>query len=716
MALADQQLMQPCGGELLLPPVQSFDAAKSASIRGPTCTHTGRARGCDSRRTGTAPSTYLRTVTREIPNSFATCRRQQPSTNTLWRMTCTWSTLSILSGEPAEPAVPQTRDQGLQVDQFPSGAPMLRWVAITPVRPSTCGAHDSLPRPAQPRLLISSADLTIWGTYVGLFSAVAERCSPLLSSTFLVATSQGAAVGLRFDINLANWISFVIDEHADVPPFAEPQAFDSDLQTSEALGAFLHNLKRGLFSTAQGEAEFGSRIDRVLAHMGAGRPVGQAEFALLRQYFNPRDWTGLLLPGGGEKHHSFDRWICSPELLRSVVDANWATRGLLLQLDEPPRSVFALTDVFPAFSAALEQRTVWPALLAWTTANDVGVFPLSTDKAAAIQSLQWLVGRLGKTTARDLVADYHRHWVHRRPGRTPAVIIHISDIHLGSPEAGVRLPRLESLLTELVERYRRRGCEVVVLLTGDLMDTPGLDNLDRVRAFLRFLRTLQSRAPVVLIGNHDVREDGFMSEELRAALQLPLGGGPSGVFVFEDCGVCVVAVNSVVQGYVGRFATGFVGERQMIDLANELDRLKTRSEYTIVAAIHHHPTPVEQPDWYLERWYEKVLGRWFERTERLVDAADFLEFLKSQGVGLVLHGHKHIPRVDTVPGSSVPIVGCGSSVGKVPTVDGSPFLSINVITLDRANKKIAAQLLASRAAGGRLAVHAEHEAVMVHDT
>ena len=43
----------------------------------------GRARGPTSRRTGAAPSTYLRTVTREMPNSLATCRCDWPSTNTL---------------------------------------------------------------------------------------------------------------------------------------------------------------------------------------------------------------------------------------------------------------------------------------------------------------------------------------------------------------------------------------------------------------------------------------------------------------------------------------------------------------------------------------------------------------------------------------------------------------------------------------------------------
>ena len=99
-------------------------------MRGLTFSQTGRARGWDSRRTGSAPSTYLRTVTRETPNSLATCRCERPSTNTLWRMTCTWSTLSILSSGPGldSPASPPIRPSGgsvseRRVDHFPSGAP-----------------------------------------------------------------------------------------------------------------------------------------------------------------------------------------------------------------------------------------------------------------------------------------------------------------------------------------------------------------------------------------------------------------------------------------------------------------------------------------------------------------------------------------------------------------------------------------------------------------
>jgi hypothetical protein len=66
-----------------LPPVHCTDSASSASTRALTFSQTGRARGADSFRIGTASSTYFRTVTRETPNSLAICRWERPSTNTL---------------------------------------------------------------------------------------------------------------------------------------------------------------------------------------------------------------------------------------------------------------------------------------------------------------------------------------------------------------------------------------------------------------------------------------------------------------------------------------------------------------------------------------------------------------------------------------------------------------------------------------------------------
>jgi len=150
----------------------------------------------------------------------------------------------------------------------------------------------------------------------------------------------------------------------------------------------------------------------------------------------------------------------------------------------------------------------------------------------------------------------------------------------------------------------------------------------------------------------------------------------------------------------------------MIDLANELDQRPTRDDYSLLAAIHHHPIPVERPEWHHAPFYERLLGKWFEETECLEDSAAFLDFAANQEVKAILHGHKHIPRLARTPGSKIPVVGCGSSVGKVQTVDGNPLMSLNVVTVDHSTGQLAARLLASETAGGRLGEYSTSQAVM----
>ena len=84
MALGDQQLVEPRGRQPLLAagPLGPIRPA-APRTRSRTVSQTGRGRGTVSFRTGAASSRYLRTVSREIPSSFATCRRERPSTNTL---------------------------------------------------------------------------------------------------------------------------------------------------------------------------------------------------------------------------------------------------------------------------------------------------------------------------------------------------------------------------------------------------------------------------------------------------------------------------------------------------------------------------------------------------------------------------------------------------------------------------------------------------------
>lgn len=513
-------------------------------------------------------------------------------------------------------------------------------------------------------------------------------------------------MGLRFDFNLANWIACVIDEQEQIPEFSAPHWTPGPETTSFAIEEFLRHIRSRLMSSRSGEEDFGSRVDGLLHKAQRGDALTPKDLNVVREYFGPRDWTALILPSGGQKG-SLDEFLCSKELLRILVDTGSTARGLLLQLQDPPEIAFSLTNVFPAFALALEHRSEWPALLVWNGRRVAELFPLGDDRHTALESLTWILGHLGRSTLDQVRREYAARFGIRV--KRPVTILHISDIHLGSEAANIRLPLLQQHLAQLVNHHRRDS-DVLLAVTGDLMDSPDIQHLDRVRAFIQFLGTLQLPPVVLLIGNHDVRRNGFLDEQLRAAVQLPLGGAASGVRWYDDFGVGIVAVNSVIEGHL---ASGFVGERQLIDLAIQVDQKANRSDYTLVSAIHHHPTPVARPDWYAAPFYERFMGAAFEETDSLEDASVFLQFVRDQGVSAVLHGHKHIPRIGKVPGTEIPIVGCGSSVGKVPTMDRTPYLSVNVVTIDRTKRQVVARLLASRAAGGRLTEQGNHQCVLM---
>jgi predicted phosphodiesterase len=60
-------------------------------------------------------------------------------------------------------------------------------------------------------------------------------------------------------------------------------------------------------------------------------------------------------------------------------------------------------------------------------------------------------------------------------------------------------------------------------------------------------------------------------------------------------------------------------------------------------------------------------------------------WIEEVGIDIVLHGHKHIPRVfPAVPVDSVCHIGCGSSTGKIKHVERTKtYLSYNLITCDQ---------------------------------
>ena len=239
------------------------------------------------------------------------------------------------------------------------------------------------------------------------------------------------------------------------------------------------------------------------------------------------------------------------------------------------------------------------------------------------------------------------------------------------------------------------------VITGDLMDSPSEENLGDVRAFMSFLRNTGIREPAVVLGNHDVRDDGWLNPKLDQAVNI---SRQPVVMLSEN--LALACLNSVVGGNIAR---GKVGDQERSAVGDALDRqLRNNANATVVAALHHHPIPVEIPDWYKKKWYERVLGGWFEKTECLEDSELMNAWFERRGVSAVLHGHKHIPRFDSTLGFAV--IGCGSTVGKVHTVTkGQTYMSINIVTIDRARKKLSCRLRAERITGAGLEKSKPHE-------
>jgi 3',5'-cyclic AMP phosphodiesterase CpdA len=321
------------------------------------------------------------------------------------------------------------------------------------------------------------------------------------------------------------------------------------------------------------------------------------------------------------------------------------------------------------------------------------------------ENATWIFSRLAVSVGVDfeqLAARYFSEFSSLKKRMDELVhFIHLSDTHIGCKEANLRLPRLQQLIRSLISDLGENS-ETFIIHSGDILDSPEQKFHDEARRFIDILAGFVTQPPIMMLGNHDVREDGFLSEDLRQAIQIPT----SRVFWHDPAEFGIMCFNSVMGG---RLAQGKIGERQFADVGSELDRHPNGKRYTLLAALHHHPIPVERPEWHARKWYERWLGDSFEATVALEDRDDFISFVKKRRVAAVLHGHKHIPRIDNLPESKIPVFGCGSSVGKVRTKDGKPYMSINVVSYSPSSKRLTCRLLAERVPGGGLTESKTHE-------
>jgi len=329
-----------------------------------------------------------------------------------------------------------------------------------------------------------------------------------------------------------------------------------------------------------------------------------------------------------------------------------------------------LHDPFPAVAFALRRTQDWPGMVFWTKSNQAAFVPLRDAKD--------LYYELGKALDRPKELELILERWNRREQR--ANILHLSDLHFGNEFASEKEPYVSTHLAKISHSVGR------VVITGDLFNNPKRDEANAFRSFRTALERERKEQAIVIPGNHDIRWRGNASPDLAEIAKVQW----STVYVDEKTQCVFFCFDSSLNA---EWAKGRVTVEQRIRVGAEFDNLSLArpkiNDYLRIALIHHHPYSFETPkETLVSRMLEKV-NITDEKFLRMDDADSFLGWCAGRGVGLILHGHKHVPRyhhesIKRLDGSScvVTTVGCGTTLG----AEGKP-LSYNLISWDPASRK-----------------------------
>lgn len=189
----------------------------------------------------------------------------------------------------------------------------------------------------------------------------------------------------------------------------------------------------------------------------------------------------------------------------------------------------------------------------------------------------------------------------RAAHRRPLTLIHISDLHAGSPYFVPNL--LERAIVEINDMRPD-----LLLVTGDLTEMGFRQDYLLAKSYLD---RIECRQRLVIPGNHDSRNVGYVHFEA-------LFGDRS--VVWHGDGLTIVGVDSTEpdldHGHIGRARYPWLEEQ----FAHPADFR--------IFMLHHHLLPVP--------------GTGRERNV-VYDAGDVIEVLQRCRVDLALSGHKHVP-------------------------------------------------------------------------
>lgn len=391
---------------------------------------------------------------------------------------------------------------------------------------------------------------------------------------------------------------------------------------------------------------------------------------IISKLFSRCKVKAILLPGF-DNQNSINSILTSESILKKIVQIHPGDTALILQFEERfNKEDKAILNVFPKFDKALHQMNDWPGVLLWNKEDSL-FLPIKTeDELYEI----FKVIRYEENSFNFLRERFER----KNKPKNYAYLFHMSDLHFGNKLAEKRTMRVVRILEDQIGKLEENAV-IIPIITGDIMQSPSSTNK---QTFLQFSELLLSKGfekPIHILGNHDVDTSGILKLLTNQKAIISSLSSTSKIEIFEDLKLAIIKFDSNTGG---ELAQGKIGEDQLMEIGNEIDAIKNKNAYTFIALLHHHPVEIENPSWYAKEWYESLLGtKQFEKTMKLVDAELFLEWIQNRGIKYVLHGHKHIPKIQKH--QDITIIASGSSTGSVKHQDkGKTFLSYNLIKYD----------------------------------
>jgi 3',5'-cyclic AMP phosphodiesterase CpdA len=524
----------------------------------------------------------------------------------------------------------------------------------------------------------------------------------------------------RFNLQSANWISYVLDPRNQIPDIGDPNL------VRDTLVVFLGNIIDGLYFHGKSQ----TKIIEKAVHMRntvRERPYHRYDDIVmdLRDIFSKKEWTAIFIPSGLKESHAIDKLVTSKNFLLKLSRTIKTDPHLILHLNEAPQKDFAITDVYPPFQSALSKSTRWPGILLWHRRDEPLFFPLPEEKTE--DAIHWIFSRaddITKTPGYLLTHHYLDAFpscrIHRRSRLT---LLQLSDTHIGSKKSIERIIRVKDLLKDYIDR-NKHDSSVVFLLSGDIMQSPDEANVICANDLHGYLKDLQhgGQDPIFVLGNHDVRRKGV----LRNRTSSPSLGPACNTRIewIRDYPVGILCFNSADLGMMAR---GKISGGQYKTIKENLAHFPGGdTSPLLISLLHHHPLQLHLIDPEMRRFhmktlgapFRKIIGLAYERMDGLTDAREFLRFCDTFGVKVILHGHKHIPVAGRIPerllkNRPILIFGCGSSVGNNTYIYNKLFnvdyeISFNEIVLDFKTHLISGSLMVEKQYAKGLATMKTH--------